>query len=77
MNARGRPHTTQRWYPRTPNFGVRFAFAIIDFLAIVSPPAAYEAKGMPRSSSKRFDSSSDFAVVTMLTSSPRRRSTLS
>ena len=38
---------------------------------------AYEAKGMPRSSSRRFDSSSDFAVVTMLISSPRRRSTLS
>src|SRR5258706_3034020 len=40
-------------------------------------PRAYEAKGMPRSLSRRFDSSSDFAVVTMLTSSPRRRSTLS
>src|SRR6185503_17756378 len=38
MNARGRPHTMQRWYPRTPNFGFRFAFAIIDFLAMVSPP---------------------------------------
>src|SRR5262249_54095074 len=37
----------------------------------------YPAKGMPRSSSRRFDSSSDFAVVTMLISSPRRRSTLS
>src|SRR6185503_14063753 len=38
MNARGRPHTMQRWYPRTPNFGFRFAFAIIDFLGHVSPP---------------------------------------
>ena len=77
MNARGRPQTVQRWYPRTPNFGVLLAFAMSDFLAMVSPPRAYEAKGMPRSSSRRFDSSSDFAVVTMLISSPRRRSTLS
>ena len=77
MNARGRPQTVQRWYPRTPNFGVLLAFAMSDFLAMVSPPRAYEAKGMPRSSSRRFDSSSDFAVVTMLTSSPRRRSILS
>src|SRR6188474_527395 len=38
---------------------------------------AYEAKGMPRSSRSFFDSSSVFAVVTMLISSPRRRSTLS
>src|SRR6185436_15470689 len=39
--------------------------------------SAYEAKGMPRSSRSFFDSSSVFAVVTMLISSPRRRSTLS
>src|SRR5258706_2130839 len=38
MNARGRPQTTQRWYPRTLNFGVRFALAIRDFLAMCSPP---------------------------------------
>src|SRR6185503_12528239 len=46
-------------------------------LCHVSPPRAYEAKGMPRSSRSFFDSSSVFAVVTMLISSPRRRSTLS
>src|SRR6188472_1194756 len=40
-------------------------------------PRAYEAKGMPRSSSSFLLSSSVFAVVTMLISSPRRRSTLS
>src|SRR5688500_20387023 len=38
MNARGRPQTKQRLYPRTANFGVRFAYAIIDFLAMVAPP---------------------------------------
>jgi len=75
--ARGRPHTVQRWYARTLNFGVRFALAINDFLAMVLPPRAYEAKGMPRSSRSFLDSSSVFAVVTMLISSPRRRSTLS
>ena len=58
-------------------WGSGFALAIIDFLAIVSPPRAYEAKGMPRSSRSFLDSSSVFAVVTMLISSPRRRSTLS
>src|SRR3954464_753957 len=47
------------------------------FLCHLSPPRAYEAKGMPRSSRSFFDSSSVFAVVTMLISSPRRRSTLS
>src|SRR4029079_9900056 len=38
MNARGRPQTTQRWYERTPNFGFRFALAIIDFLAMTPLP---------------------------------------
>src|SRR6476661_7627172 len=47
------------------------------FLGHRSPPRAYEAKGMPRSSRSFLDSSSVFAVVTMLISSPRRRSTLS
>src|SRR5439155_8184920 len=40
-------------------------------------PSPHEAKGMPRSSRSFFDSSSLLAVVTMLISSPRRRSTLS
>lgn len=31
--ARERPQRWQRWYFRTPNFGVRFAFSINDFFA--------------------------------------------
>src|SRR3954471_24055211 len=31
----GRPHRWQRVYPRTANFGLRFAFSIRAFLAIV------------------------------------------
>src|SRR6476661_3777811 len=77
MYARERPHTKQRWYACTLCLGVRPALAIIDFLAMCLPPRAYEAKGMPRSSRSFLDSSSVFAVVTMLISSPRRRSTLS
>src|SRR6266498_2085857 len=63
----------------SPDAELRLPLCLCDqrFLGHISPPRAYEAKGMPRSSSRRFDSSSDFAVVTMLTSSPRRRSTLS
>ena len=34
MKPRGRPHLKQRRTVRDENFGVRFAFAIIDFLAI-------------------------------------------
>ena len=45
MKPRGRPQTTQRWYVRTPNLGLRFDFAMSDFLAIVPLPA-YEAKGV-------------------------------
>jgi hypothetical protein len=36
MNARGRPQHLHRLYPRTVNFGVRLAFAIIDFFATPS-----------------------------------------
>ncbi|AEJ38538.1 hypothetical protein TPY_0336 [Sulfobacillus acidophilus TPY] len=32
----GRPHNWQRWYFRTLYFGVRFALAINDFLAIIT-----------------------------------------
>ena len=35
MKPRGRPHLKQRRTVREENFGVRFAFTIIDFLAIV------------------------------------------
>ncbi len=34
-NARDRPHNGHRLYLRTLNFGVRFAFAIMLFLAII------------------------------------------
>ena len=34
MKPRGRPHLKQRRTVREENFGVRLAFAIIDFLAI-------------------------------------------
>jgi hypothetical protein len=36
--ARGRPHREHRVYPRTLNFGVRFALAIRAFFATVSSP---------------------------------------
>jgi hypothetical protein len=34
MKPRGRPHLKQRRTTRDLNFGVRFAFTIIDFLAM-------------------------------------------
>jgi hypothetical protein len=36
--ARGRPQREHLVYPRTLNFGVRFAFAISAFFATVSSP---------------------------------------
>src|ERR1051325_6907659 len=61
------------------NLELRLALRLGDhrLLGHLYLPRAYEAKGMPRSSSRRLLSSSVFAVVTMLISSPRRRSTLS
>jgi len=35
IKPRGRPHLKQRRTVRLENFGVRFAFMIIDFFAIV------------------------------------------
>ncbi|OGG87959.1 hypothetical protein A3H15_02820 [Candidatus Kaiserbacteria bacterium RIFCSPLOWO2_12_FULL_50_28] len=38
IKPRGRPHLKQRRTVRLENFGLRFAFAIIDFLAIDIAP---------------------------------------
>ena len=45
----GRPQRSQRVYSCTLNFGVRFCFAIIDFLATFSPPlfSDYFWNGIP------------------------------
>ena len=46
--ARGRPHSRQRWYARTGNFGVRWAFAISDFFATrgSSPVKKFDVHGL-------------------------------
>src|SRR5690606_18712296 len=45
--ARGRPQREQRVYPRTANFGFRFALAISAFLAIPAPSGFLEGEPEP------------------------------
>lgn len=81
MYALGLPQMRQRFFARVGNLGGLFAFSIIDFLANVSnlPPAPQDGlrKGIPRSRRSSMASSSVRAVVEMVMSSPRMRSTLS
>lgn len=49
MYPRGRPHLKQRRTTRLLNFGVRFAFAIIDFFAMVWVCTARRGSGIPAS----------------------------
>jgi hypothetical protein len=72
----------QRLTPRTENFGLRFALAIIDFLAtgyllLTTPCRAgriYRTNGKSKDDSSAFASSSVFAEVTIVMSIPRTRS---
>ena len=78
MYPRGRPHTAQRLCWRTSKRDPRRALAMLDFFATGVQSSSYVAwNGMPRSSRSLRPSSSVFAVVTMLISSPRSRSILS
>jgi len=66
-NARARPHKGQRLDARTENFDARFAFAIIDFLAIKPPTTRIVGQtrnGTPRPRSSSRACSSVVAVVT-------------
>ena len=77
MYARERPQMRHLLWNRTLNLGVRFQRSIEDFLAKLSPLFYLFRNGMPSLVSRLRASSSDFAVVTMLTSSPRSLSILS
>jgi len=74
MYARGRPHSRQRLWNRTLNFGVRFQRSIADFFAKI---LYLFRNGMPSCPSSERPSSSVFAVVTIATSRPRSLSILS
>src|SRR5262249_50020915 len=71
--ARGRPHRVHRVYPRTLNFGLRFALTISAFFATVQ----FSLNGNPSRRSSERPSASVVAVVTTVTSIPRWRSTWS
>src|SRR5690606_15362497 len=75
----GRPQRSQRVYSCTLNLGVRFCFAIIDFLATISPPfySDYFWNGIPNRVNNSRASSSVLAEVTMTISIPRTLFTLS
>jgi len=68
-NARGRPHSGQRLYLRTANFGLRFAWAIFESLAILLS-SLYWRNGMPKWRSSASPCSSFLAVVTKLMFNP-------
>ena len=68
-NARGRPHSGHRLYLRTANFGLRFAWAIFESLAI-RLSSLYWRKGRPKCRSRASPRSSFPAVVTKLMFSP-------
>ena len=86
----GRPQRVQRVYALVLYLGSRFALAIIDFLAKtllltdrrgLSPPVMPApqrcANGKPKALSSALPASSSEAVVTIVMSMPRVRSTLS
>ena len=75
-NARGRPHSGQRLYARTLNFGGRDAFTINDVFAIALR-SRQARNGMPSARSNIFASASVRAVVQMTTVRPLILSTLS
>lgn len=69
--ARGRPQSGQRLCWRVENFGLRFACAIFESLAILLYPGAlYERKGIPMYLRSARPSSSEVAVVTIVTFIP-------
>jgi len=71
--ARGRPQREHLVYPRTANFGVRFALAIRPFFATCQ----LSLNGNPSRRNSERPSASLVAVVTTVTSMPRCRSTWS
>jgi hypothetical protein len=73
---RGRPHTLQRLWRRTPNFGTRRDFMIMLVFATLYLLAA-DCNGSPMATKNSAASSSVFAVVTIVMSIPRALSTLS
>ena len=76
MYPLGLPHRWHRLYFRTLNFGFLFAFTISAFLATDTPfhRWSYVLNGIPKPLSSSKASSSVFALVTMVTFSPRIRS---
>ena len=80
MYALGRPQIGHRLYALTLNLGVRFVFAIRDFLAKVASlkiPSLYGLNGMPIWASSVRASSSVLALVTMVIFMPLILSILS
>ncbi len=70
-NARGRPQSGQRLYLRAENFGLRFAWAILESLAIwLNVLEGYWRNGIPRWRSSAIACSSFAAVVTKVTLRP-------
>lgn len=76
MYARPRPHTLQRFFCLTPNFGLILILAIFAAVATLSSLPQPRVKGIPSSRSKNWARSSFPAVVTMVIFIPLGRSTL-